>query len=262
MKYAHRKRIFLTANNGVNLNNVKEKVLEGLVKYKFRSMTCSIDGTKNETYAKYRVGGNYDIVINNIKIINEFKKIYQTKYPLLSWQFVLCGHNEKELSKAKNIAKSLKMNFHSKLSWDSELSPWDREIAEREFYIASRELYKEKYGIHYMQYVCNQLWDKPQINWDGKVLGCDRNYWKEFGGNAFDDGLLNVLNTEKFHYAKGMLLGINLERNDIPCTTCDIYLVMKTNSRWLDRSAKKKLYIFLSRFVPHKLKYAIKKYIK
>lgn len=255
MKYAYEKKVFLIADNGVNLNNVKKEVLEGLVKYKFMSMHCSIDGASRDTYAKYRVGGNYDAVIRNIEIVNTFKKNYRTQYPMLSWQFVLFGHNENDLLKAKRLAKSLKMHFYTKLSWDGELSPWSQDIAKKEFGgVASREEYKNKYGVDYMQ-PCHQLWDSPQINWDGKVLGCCRNYWGDFGGNVFNDGLIDALNNEKINYARGMIIGINKERNYIPCTTCDIYLTMKTNTKWLDRGVRRKLIIALRRFVPHQVKF-------
>ncbi len=30
-----------------------------------------------------------------------------------------------------------------------------------------------------------------------KVLGCCRNFWGDFGGNAFTDGLVSSLNNEK-----------------------------------------------------------------
>ena len=259
MRYAYEKKVILTADNGVNLNNAKKEVLEGLVKYKFVSMTCSIDGTSRETYAKYRVGGNYDAVISNIEVINNFKKKYRTNYPMLTWQFILFGHNENELLKAKRLAKSLKMNFFSKLSFDSELSPWSEEIAKKQFGVASREEYKKKHGVDYTQGICHQLWDNPQINWDGKVLGCCRNFWGDFGVNVFDDGLIGALNNEKINYAKGMLLGINEEKDDIPCTTCDIYLTMKTNAKWLERSVITKLKTLLLRFVPHQIKPLIHK---
>ncbi len=259
MKYAYEKKVKLTADNGVNLNTARKEVLEGLVKFKFKSMTCSIDGTTNESYAKYRTGGNYDTVINNITSINNFKKIYRTKYPILSWQFILFGHNEKELLEARSTAKSFGMNFRAKLSWDNELSPSSPEIAMKEFFITSREEYKKKYGIDIMQHICHQLWDEPQINWDGKVLGCCRNYWKDFGGNVFNDGFIETLNNEKMNYAKGMLLGINEERDDIPCTTCDIYLTMKANAKWLDRSIGKKMYVKLYKLIPRRIKLVIRK---
>src|SRR5260370_31712376 len=86
-----------------------------------------------------------------------------------------------------------------------------------------------------MQRICNQLWDMPQVNWDSKVLGCCRNFWGDFGGNAFADGLIPSLNTEKITYARKMLRGQAAARHDIPCTTCEIYLDMRANDRWLER---------------------------
>src|SRR5438067_2016363 len=41
MQYARECKVALTARNGVNLNHAREEVLEGLVKYQFRKLTCS-----------------------------------------------------------------------------------------------------------------------------------------------------------------------------------------------------------------------------
>ena len=104
IKYAYEKGITLTAYNGVNLNTVSEKTLENLVKYKFKRMTVSIDGATPEVYKIYRRGGDFNTVINNIKTINKFKKQYNSEYPHLTWQFILFGHNEHEIDKAKKFA--------------------------------------------------------------------------------------------------------------------------------------------------------------
>ena len=122
-KFAYERDVALKADNGVNLNNVKESVLEGLVKYKFRSITCSIDGSRNETYNVYRVKGNFETVIENIRKINLFKQKYQSEYPILNWQFVVFGHNEHEIPLARKLAGELDMKFSPKLSWDPKFSP-------------------------------------------------------------------------------------------------------------------------------------------
>lgn len=236
LKHAHDRNVALSAANGANLNNVKEPVLEGLVKYGFRSITCSIDGASDETYRIYRVGGNFDTVIENIRKINRFKQQYQSEYPQLTWQFVVFGHNEHELSAARNLAQELGMGFRPKLSWDPDFSPVkDEELVRQEAGAASREEYKEKHGVDYKQAICHQLWDQPQINWDGKVLGCCANFWGDFGGNAFRDGLLESINQEKIVYAREVLQGKRPTRADIPCTTCPIYQGMQSSGRWLER---------------------------
>jgi hypothetical protein len=236
IEHAYRQNVVLTADNGVNLNTAKEDMLEGLVKYRFRSLTCSIDGASNETYKIYRVRGNFDRVLENIKRINQYKKKYKSKYPLLTWQFVAFGHNEHEISIARKLAIDLNMRFYLKLNWDDNFSSIrDRDFVRKEVGLgaSSRDEYKQKYGVDYRRDICHQLWNKPQINWDGKILGCCLNFWGDFGGNAFKEGLLTSLNNEKINYTRDMLFGKKAAREDIPCTTCDLYLSIKTNNRWL-----------------------------
>ena len=49
LSMAHQRGVKLTAENGVNLNKIRQEVLEGLVKYQFRKLVCSIDGASEET---------------------------------------------------------------------------------------------------------------------------------------------------------------------------------------------------------------------
>jgi MoaA/NifB/PqqE/SkfB family radical SAM enzyme len=236
IQHAFRQKVALTANNGVNLNTATEEVLEALVKYRFRSLTCSIDGASDNTYKKYRIRGNFDQVIRNIRLINHYKQQYQSKYPLMTWQFVVFGHNEHEIPLARKLAADLKMSFRLKLNWDEGFSPiQDRDSVRNETGLsaASENEYTERHGFKYLRPICHQLWNNPQVNWDGKVLGCCINYWGDFGGNVFKDGLLTSLNNEKINYARDMLLGKAEARADIPCTTCDLYLSMKASERWL-----------------------------
>ena len=238
LELAHERKVALAAGNGVNLNNVRDEVLEGVVKFKLQGMTCSIDGASQETYELYRVRGKFENVIANIKKINHFKQLYRSEFPRLRWQFIVFGHNEHELTRARRMAQELGMEFYAKLSWDDDLSPIsDKEAVRRETQTgaATRAEFKERYGRDYKQNTCHQLWDVPQVNWDGKVLGCGRNFWGDFGGNAFADGLIPSLNTEKITYARKMLRGQAVARQDIPCTTCEIYLDMRANNRWLER---------------------------
>jgi hypothetical protein len=42
------------------------------------------------------------------------------------------------------------------------------------------------------------------VNRDGKVLGCCRNFWGDFGGNAFQDAFADSLNSKKMARARAM----------------------------------------------------------
>ncbi|MBX9670015.1 MAG: SPASM domain-containing protein [Candidatus Obscuribacterales bacterium] len=236
MEYAFQKGVKLYAENGVNLNNVKPEVLEGLVKYQMQRMTCSIDGASQETYSIYRVRGNFDAVIENVRTINRFKEQYSSEFPKLRWQFVIFGHNEHEIASAKALAKELGMDFQCKLSWDAGFSPIkDKEHVRAESGInaCDREEYEKVNNVRYMQKsLCGQLWFRPQINYDGAVLGCCVNRWGDFG-NAFEDGLEPALNGDKMNYARSMLRGEVPARDDMPCLQCNHYQWMTKNNSFL-----------------------------
>ena len=123
MQYAHEKGVHLRVSNGANLNTVRPHVLEEIVKYGVRHIRCSIDGATQEVYGQYRVRGNLETVLANIRAINEYKRQYGMRYPELTWQFVAFGHNEHELGKAKQMAAELGMDFDVKLNWDETYSP-------------------------------------------------------------------------------------------------------------------------------------------
>ena len=220
------------ANNGVNLNTVSETVLESLVKYRFKDLTISIDGVTNDTYTIYRKGGNFNTVLENIKRINYYKQIYQIPFPKLRWQFVVFGHNEHELPTARRMAKELNMDFKATLNWDESYSPVrNKDLVRKEIGFASKHEYQQKYKMLYLR-LCEQLWLCPQINWDGKLLGCCVNYWGDFG-NIFESNLETCLRSEKYRYARKMILGLKKEREDIPCSRCGRYKIMKTTNRYL-----------------------------
>jgi MoaA/NifB/PqqE/SkfB family radical SAM enzyme len=236
LQYAHLKSVAMSLHNGVNLNHCRDELLEAFVKYQVQVITCSIDGASQETYRVYRVRGDFDRVIGNIKRINHFKTVHHSEVPRLRWQFVVFGHNEHEIPAARAMAAELGMTFDTKISWDAKFSP----IRDKEFVRAqtgeqavTRQEYEEIHGRKYLREACLQLWEQPQFNWDGKNLGCCRNFWGEFGGNVFTDGLAACSNHEKMRYAQSMLRGQKPPRSDIPCSTCEMYHAMQARADWI-----------------------------
>ena len=228
IKYSYQKGIELSVGNGVNLNTVQEDDLEALVKYQFDFISVSIDGACQETYSIYRVGGDFDTVINNVKKINEYKVKYNSKYPELQWQFVVFGHNEHEIPKARQMAKELNMRFNAKMNSDSSYSPVKNvEVVKKELGLkyTSRHEHEIRRGYAF-SVPCHQMWQQPQINYDGKLLGCCINFESDYG-NVFEDGFQETLKGEKYTYAKKMLLGKVPPREDIPCVRCSKYQIVK-----------------------------------
>jgi len=239
IRYAAEKNVALRADNGANFNRVSDRVLEALVKYKFRSITCSVDGASQEVYSVYRVRGDFDRVIANIKKLNQLKRAYGSCYPQLRWQFVIFGHNEHQIGAARAMAEELGMTFQPKLSWDdlygSSFSPVrDRALVSLEtgLGVADRQEYLKRFGRDYVVRSCHMLWHRPQISYDGRVLGCTVNHWGDYG-NAFEQGLEQCMTGEKMEYARQMLRGVKEAREDIPCTKCRIFQGMQANKAWI-----------------------------
>jgi len=235
MEYAYKKNIFLSASTGVNLNTVCEEVLEGLVKYRFGLLTCAIDGASQETYKIYRRGGDFKKVLYYIKTINQIKKRYRSVLPKLRWQFILFGHTEHEILKARKMALQLGMEFYTKIASD-DFSPIKnknkvRRQLDEDVPLTTNEYRKRYKKVYLSKRVCAQLWLHPQINSDGRVLGCSINFHGDYG-NAFKEDLLEILNGEKMNYARLMLLGKQKEQSDIPCVKCPLYQEMKATDCW------------------------------
>lgn len=205
---------------GVNLNYASDEALEAMVQYKFRTMVVALDGATQHTYAQYREKGELSQVLENVRRINALKKKHNSRYPKLYWQFIAFEHNRHEIRQAKAMAKQLGMIFYTTPAWD-------------DLDVQAASLPKvNKPDIEHG--ACAQLWSNPQVNWDGRMLGCCHNYWGDFG-NVLSDGLAPVLAGEKLSYAKQMVLGKAPARADIPCTNCHFYSNMQQQQRWLTK---------------------------
>ena len=237
IKYAHENKIHLTADNGVNLNDVSERTIEHLARYSFESMYVSIDGANDGTYKIYRKNGNFTNVIENIKKINHYKKKYNVQRPFLTWQFIVFGHNEHEIPDARNMAKELNMGFSPVFNFAPSYSP----IQNKEFVRSQMELGSlqevEKNCIAYnpenILEVCEQIWRSPQINWDGSLLGCCANL-DPFPVNVFKSGLENALAHPKYNSTKKILSGKIKAGQDSQCFECSFYRYRYTQKVFLN----------------------------
>ncbi len=233
---AHERQVTVSGANGANLNHASEEALEAVVKYRLRSLTCSIDGATQETYGRYRVNGDLERVLTHVDKIREHRRAYGSAFPMLDWQFVVFGHNEHELPTIKALAAERGMGFRPRLSWDEDFSPiQNRELVRLESGVgaASRSEFREQRGIGYGRKLCLQLWRQPALNWDGRLFGCCVNYWQDFGVNAFDVGLDAAVNHPTIEHTRRMLMGQAEPQPDTPCLRCDHYRELQESGAWL-----------------------------
>ncbi len=133
------------------------------------------------------------------------------------------------------------MNFQVKLNWDSNFSPAlvdEHYQIETGLKVATSTDFSKETGSPYLaSKVCEDLWKAPQINWDGRILGCCVNRWLPFG-NLEGRSIQSALDSSAIASARRMLRGQAPASSETPCSTCQYYLTMKTSGRWLKPSLR------------------------
>ena len=89
-------------------------------------MIISIDGTTQDVYQQYRVGGHLDKVIEGAKNIVKWKKELKSKKPFVVFQFLVVKPNEHQIEDVKKLAKEMGVDdvwFKTAQVYDFENDP-------------------------------------------------------------------------------------------------------------------------------------------
>lgn len=198
IKYAHQSGIYTsTSTNGQFLSSesAKKIVLSGLDK-----LIVSIDGSTQETYETYRVGGSLQKTVDGITHVNKWKKELKSITPLIEIQFLVLKSNEHQIAEIEKLAKTLKVD---KLSYKTaQLNDYKEGNAlmptiERlsRYKKGNDQLYhlKNKQPNH-----CSRLWHGAVVNVNGEVLPCCFDKSSEFSfGNINNKSFFDIWNNEK-----------------------------------------------------------------
>ena len=204
-----REKLIQTAFS-TNLNNLpsaKKLVVCGL-----DSLKISIDGATQETYKKYRRGGNLDTVLDNLKLISDEKKRQNSRLPYMTWQFLVFKYNIGEMEAATRLAKETGCDAIQFIGGHSlmGLMPFSRvpDLVEKgkEFLIersSEWSIYNEKDELKNPASLCKWLWNQAAINWNGSVSPCSGVFPEKYDfGNCFETSLMDVWNNKAFQRAR------------------------------------------------------------
>jgi radical SAM protein with 4Fe4S-binding SPASM domain len=172
VSYASAKKIYTaTSTNAHYLNdvNAKKTVESGLDR-----LIISIDGTTQETYQQYRVGGELSKVLQGARNILKWKKELKSSTPHVIFQFLVVRPNEHQLSEMETLAQEIgvqELRFKTAQVYDYEhgntLIPT----------LAKYSRYKKQNNGTYtiknkMLNHCWRLWHSTVVTWDGLVVPC------------------------------------------------------------------------------------------
>jgi radical SAM protein with 4Fe4S-binding SPASM domain len=173
VKYASQKKIYTaTSTNAHYLNdeNAKKTIESGLAR-----LIISLDGTTQEVYQQYRVGGNINKVLEGARNIVKWKKQLKSKTPFIIFQFLVVKPNEHQLEDVKKLAKEIGVDdiwFKTAQVYDFENDP-NKLIPSIDKYSRYRKNKNGKTSFKgSLSNHCWRLWHDPVITWDGMVAPC------------------------------------------------------------------------------------------
>jgi radical SAM protein with 4Fe4S-binding SPASM domain len=171
-------------------------------------LAISLDGASQESYSKYRAGGDFGLVITNIKKLVEAKSKLKREKPDIIWKFVVNRFNEHEIDKAKIMANDLKIKFSiMQMGLADDLPDFNPEstIDERKKYWLPKEkkyirrCYSGEYKYPLFPNICSQLFYQLVVAPDGKVFPCCWLADKEnVFGDLLSDSFEHIWNNEKY----------------------------------------------------------------
>ena len=173
VKYASSKKIYTaTSTNAHYLNdaNAKKTIESGLDR-----LIISIDGTTQDVYQQYRVGGQLDKVLEGAKNMVKWKRELKSKKPFIIFQFLVVKHNEHQIEDVKKLAAEIGADdvwFKTAQVYDYENDPNQLIPTNNKYSRYKKNKNNEMVVKSTLQNHCWRLWHAPVITWDGLVVPC------------------------------------------------------------------------------------------
>lgn len=228
IRLAHQRKIKVTVSTHFSFPKPDE-FFDELAASGLDTLVVSLDGTSQESYSRYRIGGDFDLVMANITKLNEAKTSARSKNPLVIWQFLVNKYNEHEIATARKIADSLKISLdlrpisladnepdvvHEPFSIEARKKEW---LPKDDTYIS--DCYKGEYGYPLSKKPCSQLFLRVIVLADGKILPCCEAREK---ASAFGDLLTQSFDTIWFgrKYRDARLRALNSKNSPEEQSVC------------------------------------------
>jgi radical SAM protein with 4Fe4S-binding SPASM domain len=172
INYASGKGVYTATST--NAHFLKDDISRQTIESRLDRLIISIDGTTQETYQSYRVGGSLDRVIEGTENILRWKRKLRSKTPHIVFQFLVVGPNEHQIPAVYALAKKLKVDqvvLKTAQVYDyqhgSALIPKQEKYSRYHHNGDGTYRLKNDLSDH-----CWKMWHSCVITWDGKVVPC------------------------------------------------------------------------------------------
>jgi radical SAM protein with 4Fe4S-binding SPASM domain len=172
VRSASQKNIYTATST--NAHYFTDEVAKETIESGLDRLIISIDGTTQEAYQTYRIGGKIDKVIDGSKNILKWKKELKSNTPHLIFQFLVMRQNEHQIEEVKRLARDLGVDeVKLKTAQINNFENGSGLMPAKEKYSRYKKdfngIYKTKNGL---PDECWKMWHSCVVTWDGKVVPC------------------------------------------------------------------------------------------
>ncbi len=173
VQYASQKNIYTATST--NAHYLTDAAARRTVESGLDRLIISIDGTTQEVYQQYRVGGKLNKVLEGAANMVKWKKELKSKTPFIIFQFLVVRHNEHQIAEVQQLAKEIGVDdvwLKTAQVYDYENDPNNLipTIAKYSRYKKGKDGHTRFNGNNKNH--CWRLWHDPVITWNGLVSPC------------------------------------------------------------------------------------------
>lgn len=132
----------------------------------------SLDGLTQESYAKYRIGGELEKVEKGVKNLVRVKRELASKSPQIIIQMIAFSHNEDQIKSVKRLKKKWGVDrVQIKTAQVYEVE--ENELLPKDPLLSRYKKDGEVYAQHSsLPNKCWRLWSSPVLTQDGQLIPC------------------------------------------------------------------------------------------
>jgi MoaA/NifB/PqqE/SkfB family radical SAM enzyme len=232
-------------NVGTNLSSNFAKTtsadIDSLLDSGLEYLIVSLDGTSEETYVQYRVGGHYQQVIDNMAELLRRRQVRRLKKPVVEWQFIVMKQNEHQTDEAERLAARMGVDVMRFIPVGLPFEAENRTELAAKWYPTKTEgrvqtaAVEQQYGQGDKPSPCFYLYRSMVVNPDGGVSPCCILYKKhrDFATLNTDDlNIMKIWNNDKYRSARSLFSPEVLDKpRATVCDVCDIFQHHESKAR-------------------------------
>jgi len=240
LRILNKKHISTTISTNLSVK-ISEERIKKIISSGLNHIIVSLDGASKDSYNEYRRGGNFDLVIENMKRFVAIRDKINSNTPYITWQFLIFRFNEHEINKAQRMAKEIGVDR----IWFQRacLDEGDFKISEKDRIIIrkwipsdpSLTFYDPKDAeVHYTEPLralnkvrlkrCDWHYISSAINSDGNISPCCGLYKKSddmgYLDSSRENSYMKEINNDNYKRLRNAFAGRCALPEDITCSQC------------------------------------------